>query len=181
MKEYFKKYTTLYIILSIIFITFLITFFLTSNYYKNKINNIEKETITKIDTVYNNIIYKDTIPLIKKVIVKETVIDTLYVYTGDTIKVLLPVEIPIANKHYYNKFVDKNDTITYNAYISGYRTSLDSININVKYPHIYKETIIKETYKQKGTWNYNIGIGAGYGIFNKKPDIFIGTTFGYTF
>lgn len=119
---------------------------------KGKENSLKTDTITitKIDTVT---IIK---PVIQYRYITQVITDTLY--NTDSIKV--PVRIPIESKTYQDS--------TYRAVISGYRASLDSIQV---YP-IHTITTITNT-KQK---RFNIGIqaGVGYGCFNKKPDIYWG-------
>lgn len=124
-------------------------------YYSNRNsteNSLKTDTVTVIKT--------DTVTIIKPVIqyryITQVITDTLY--NTDSIKV--PVRIPIESKTYQDS--------TYRAVISGYRASLDTIQI---YP-IHTITTITNT-KQK---RFNIGIqaGVGYGCFNKKPDIYWG-------
>lgn len=107
-------------------------------------------TITKIDTV---IVVK---PAVQYRYITQVITDTLY--NTDSIKV--PVQIPIESKTYQDS--------TYRAVVSGYRASLDTIQV---YP-IHTITTITNI-KQK---RFNIGIqaGVGYGCFNKKPDIYWG-------
>ena len=124
-------------------------------YHSNR-NSVENSlktdtvTITKIDTVT---IIK---PVIQYKYITQVITDTLYSIDS----VLVPVRIPIESKTYQDS--------TYRAVISGYRASLDSIQV---YP-IHTITTITNT-KQK---RFNIGIqaGVGYGCFNKKPDIYVG-------
>lgn len=124
-------------------------------YYSNRNsteNSLKTDTVTVIKT--------DTVTITKPVIqyryIIQVITDTLY--NTDSIKV--PVRIPIESKTYQDS--------TYRAVISGYRASLDTIQI---YP-IHTITTITNT-KQK---RFNIGIqaGVGYGCFNKKPDIYWG-------
>ena len=112
-----------------------------------KINTI---TITKIDTV------TVTKPVIQYRYITQVITDTLY--NTDSIKV--PVRIPIERTTYQDS--------TYRAVVSGYRASLDTIQV---YP-IHTYTTITNT-KQK---RFNIGVqaGVGYGFFNKKPDVYLG-------
>lgn len=124
-------------------------------YYSNR-NSTENSlktdtiTITKIDTV------TVTKPVIQYRFITQVITDTLY----NTDSVLVPVQIPIETKIYQDS--------TYRAVISGYRASLDTIQV---YP-IHTYTTITNT-KQK---RFNIGIqaGVGYGCFNKKPDVYLG-------
>lgn len=129
-------------------------------YHSNR-NSVENSlktdtvTITKIDTVT---IIK---PVVQYRYITQVITDTLY--NTDSIKV--PVRIPIESKTYQDS--------TYRAVISGYRASLDSIQV---YP-IHTITTITNT-KQK---RFNIGVqtGVGYGCFNKKPDIYVGLGVSY--
>lgn len=126
-------------------------------YHSNR-NSVENSlktdtvTITKIDTVT---IIK---PVIQYKYITQVITDTLYSIDS----VLVPVRIPIETKIYQDS--------TYRAVISGYRASLDTIQV---YPiHTYT-TITNIITKQK---RFNIGVqaGVGYGCFNKKPDVYLG-------
>lgn len=112
-------------------------------------------TITKIDTVT---VLK---PVVQYRYITQVITDTLY----NTDSVLVPVQIPIESKTYQDS--------TYRAVVSGYRASLDTIQV---YP-IHTITTITNI-KQK---RFNIGLqaGVGYGCFNKKPDMYIGLGVSY--
>ena len=74
------------------------------------------------------------------------------------------------------------------SYVVGVRTDnddVDSIGIDFKvdYPRtIQTMTITKEVTKNK-TRHFGVGlsVGAGYGIFNRKPDVFVGVGLSYIF
>ena len=76
---------------------------------------------------------------------------------GDSAEVV----IPITSKKYEDSL--------YTAYVSGYNANLDSIKV-------YNKTIIITKTITEKTKRFNVGIvgGVGYGMFNKKPDLFIG-------
>lgn len=114
-------------------------------------------TITKIDTVT---VIK---PVVQYRYITKVITDTLY----NTDSVLVPVRIPIESKTYQDS--------TYRAVISGYRASLDTIQ--VYQIHTYT-TITNMITKQK---RFNIGVqaGVGYGCFNKKPDVYLGLGVSY--
>ena len=99
--------------------------------------------------------------------------DTI-VKNGDTI------QIPI-DRYVYTDTL--SDSVSYKAILRGYRASLDSITIN--YPQRTIERLKTQTITLQKTkvkhWNYGINAGIGYGIFNRKPDAFVGFTFGYSF
>lgn len=131
-------------------------------YHSNR-NSVENSlktdtiTITKIDTVT---VLK---PVVQYRYITQVITDTLY----NTDSVLVPVRIPIESKTYQDS--------TYRAVVSGYRASLDTIQV---YPiHTYT-TITNIITKQK---RFNIGVqaGVGYGCFNKKPDIYVGLGVSY--
>ena len=108
-------------------------------------------TITKIDTV------TITKPVVQYRYITQVITDTLH----NTDSVLVPVRIPIESKTYQDS--------TYRAIVSGYKASLDTIQV---YPiHTYT-TITNTIIKQK---RFNIGIqaGVGYGICTKKPDVYV--------
>lgn len=122
-------------------------------------NSLKTDTITvaKIDTVT---IIK---PVIQYRYITQVITDTLY--NTDSIKV--PVRIPIETKIY-------QDT-TYRAVVSGYRASLDTIQV---YP-IHATTTITNTITKKKRFNIGVQAGVGYGVFNKKPDIYVGLGVSY--
>lgn len=123
-------------------------------YYSNRNsteNSLKTDTVTVIKT--------DTVTITKPVIqyryITQVITDTLY--NTDSIKV--PVRIPIESKTYQDS--------TYRAVISGYRASLDTIQI-------YPNTITTITNTKQKRFNIGIQAGVGYGCFNKKPDIYWG-------
>lgn len=131
------------------------------------------------DTLYIKEVVKDTVPKLVYTKIKEIQIDTLY--SVDSIPV--PVYVPIDQKLYSNTLNLNNDqdTLTYNAYVSGYKASLDSIDFDLRYRIINTNTVITKDKKQKWADNFSIGIqtGFGYGVFNKEPDLYIGIGINY--
>lgn len=132
------------------------------HYHSNR-NSVENSL--KTDTV--TVIKIDTItiekPVLKYKYITKVITDTLY----NTDSILVPVRIPIERTIFQDS--------TYRAVVSGYRASLDTIQV---YPiHTYT-TITNMITKQK---RFNIGVqaGVGYGVFNKKPDIYVGLGVSY--
>nr|DAM58711.1 MAG TPA: hypothetical protein [Caudoviricetes sp.] len=128
-------------------------------------NNRKEESIPQIDTI--TIIRTDTITIIKPQhiykYVDRIIRDTLYSIDS----ILVPVNVPLETKVY-------EDT-TYRAVISGYRANLDSISIFNKNQIQY---INKITYKTK-KWNISPSLGLGYGILNRKIDVYMGFSLNY--
>lgn len=127
----------------------------------------KEEKIPQTDTI--TIIKRDTITIIKPQPViryRDRIIrDTLY--SIDSIPVF--INVPIETKVY----ADSN----YRAVISGYKPELDSIYIFNRNQIQY---INKITYKTKRI-NFSPSIGFGYGMFNKRIDMYVGFSIGYSF
>lgn len=107
--------------------------------------------------------------------ITETIIRT------DTIKAHTAVNI--VQREYYTTI--NTDTITgqIKAVISGVNPTLDTLQYNLHIPirTITNEITVERTkYKQKH-WNFTVGIGGGYGLINRKADIFVGGMVGYSF
>lgn len=114
-------------------------------------------TITKIDTV------TITKPVVQYRYITQVITDTLY----NTDSVLVPVRIPIESKTYQDN--------TYRAVVSGYRASLDTIQV---FP-IHTYTTITNTITKQKRFNIGVQAGVGYGIFTKKPDLYVGLGLSY--
>ena len=139
---------------------------------ENKSDTIRIDScIELLDTIYRPIVVKDTLPVLQYKTLYKT--DTI-VKNGDTI------QIPI-DRYVYTDTL--SDSVSYKAILRGYNARLDSIVIN--YPQRTIEVLKTQTITLQRTkvkhWNYGINAGVGYGIFNRKPDAFVGFTFGYSF
>lgn len=132
------------------------------------------DTIYKIDTfMYEKPVPKDSFirdTFFLPIIIDKDSLAKDSIKGNDTIYAKLPIEEKIY------------EDSTYYVRISGFKPVLDEIRV---YP---KETIITKTefVREQKNWldehlYYGIGIGFGYGMFNKKPDIFIGATIGFKF
>ena len=90
-----------------------------------------------------------------------------------------------------------NNDIKINYYIkaTGKDITMDTLRFTTNYAQLHNNELIKinnttDTYKshnettmtmqtkKQSRFNFSIGVGAGYGIINKKPDIFVGGTLG---
>ena len=127
----------------------------------------QTKTEIKTDTIYKEII--------KPKYLTETIIRT------DTIKV--DTAVNFVQREYYTTI--NTDTITgqIKAVVSGVNPTLDTLQYNLHIPtRTITNTIETQTtkYKQKH-WNFTVGIGAGYGLINRKADVFVGGIIGYSF
>lgn len=138
------------------------------------IREIEKPIITEVTTTKT-----DTIYLTKSIpnpdLITETIlrIDTIREYT----------EIPIIRKEY--RTIINEDSIKGEIYaeISGYKANLDTLTYKLNIPIYSTERTITEQITKVKTkhFNFMVGVGGGYGLINRKPDVFIGAMVGYSF
>lgn len=150
----------------------------------NKCSNNTTEYITTTDTIYIEKILIDSIPKeVDRYIIKHRT-DTFVItkiINDSIVSDSVVIDIPIEQVEYNNKITKDSVTIDYNAYVSGYKPSLDSIKFNIKYPEIHNTDIIIPKKKWQDNINFSVGTMAGYGIFTNKPDIFIGAGITYNF
>lgn len=66
--------------------------------------------------------------------------------------------------------------VSYHLLVRTDNNDVDSIALrfNVNYPKIIQTQTITKTVTKKKHWNYGIQTGFGYGIYNRKPDLYIG-------
>lgn len=139
-------------------------------------------------------IYTERVNETKEIMEKEYVyikqFDTIIsvIYKTDTIfpKNEIKYETKIINDTVYIKDEphttrDSNDvyTIDINAVkLNWYKLDIHAKDTIVKTNTIYD---IKKNEPQRSKFYYGIGIGTGYGLITKKPDIFVGFNIGYRF
>lgn len=74
-------------------------------------------------------------------------------------------------------------SVNYHLLVRTYDNDVDSIGLkfNVDYPRITETQTIIKTITKKKHWGYGVQTGFGYGIFNRKPDLYIGFGITYNF
>ena len=126
---------------------------------------VRSDTVIVRDTI------RDTVPrLVQSEVVryvKETPIslhDTVYmskneenVYLTDSGEII----VPISRKVY-------TDDSTYRAVVSGYKATLDQIDV------YRKQMVITNTVTKGRRWNVGLTGSVGYGLLNGKTDLFVG-------
>jgi len=139
-----------------------------------------KQNVLKQDTVYNtktDTLWKDTVITKKELVPKEIVkkkVDTLYLSNGDTM--LLNTE----SKRYDELLTSGVDTCFLTAFVSGVHPSLDSLSCRMKTHHeVVTNTVeitkyIEKKRKFKDRFHFAPNVSFGYGLFNKKPDLYVG-------
>ena len=94
------------------------------------------------------------------------------------------------------KYITKNDTAYIESKPEIYKDSTDNYDITIQSVKMdwyklnihhrdtitYTKEIIKNVYnKKKQHFNHGITLGVGYGVWNQKPDLFIGYSVMYSF
>ena len=71
--------------------------------------------------------------------------------------------------------------VSYHLLVRTDNYDVDSIALrfNVDYPKITQTQTITKTVTRKKHWNYGIQTGFGYGVYNRKPDLYIGVGIQY--
>ena len=127
--------------------------------------NIEKEvTVEKTDTIIDYMYKTDTIYNTK------TNTEYKYITRNDTAYIENKPEIY------------KDSTDNYDITIQSVKMDWYKLNIHKRDTITYTKEIIKNVYnKKKQHFNHGITLGVGYGLWNKKPDLFIGYSVMYSF
>ena len=148
------------------------------NKYKALLEQVD--TIVKHDTLYQTLIFNDTITKVKEKKVIKT--DTVFTPKGDTLK------IDLKKKEYSNTLIQEQDTLQYHAFVTGRSfededyPSLDSININYNKQVINTTTIIEKPIEHKKKLKFILTptITSGYDPINKQWGAMVGIGIGLT-
>lgn len=125
-------------------------------YQYNNNNRIEINTVEVRDTV----VIRDTVKFDNPTLIYvKTEPDTLYIESIDSTVVM-------------NKETKVYRDSTYEAQISGFIPNLDYINVYPKTTYITTEKV--SYVKEKRRFTHGLQLGVGFGVINRKPDVFIG-------
>lgn len=140
------------------------------------IGTLKPDTIwqTKTDTLW-----KDTTITKEKLVPKEvfiTKVDTFYKKDGsDTI-------FKTENKKFQDTLICEKDTAELQIFTSGIKSNVDSISLKLRKSEIIKTNTVEITKyieKPHKRLHFVPNISIGYGIINKKPDVYAGFGIGY--
>ena len=136
----------------------------------------QPKTVYLTDTI-TNVLY-DTVFLVEYKTVKLPIHDTInQTIIRDSLRIdSVFVDIPISKFQLDTTFT--TDTTVFNLSIrnSGYAVTLDTLSYSFTYkPRPPKTNYFREHFK------FGAGVSTGFGVFSKKPDIFIGIGVYYTF
>lgn len=121
---------------------------------------VERDTVWK-DTVIREPVAAETIQTGRVVYVKVAVPQPQTQH--DTIRDSIEVPVPIVQKRYEDSL--------YTAWVSGFEPKLDSIDLRL--PTI-TETVTKTIVKKAPRLSVGVQAGAGVGVFNRQPDLWLG-------
>ena len=131
---------------------------------KEYVNNEKEVIVEKTDTIIDYMYKTDTIYNTK------TNTEYKYITKNDTVYIENKPEI-------YNDSTDNYDITIQSVKMDWYK-----LNIHHRDTITYTKEIIKNVYnKKKQHFNHGITLGVGYGLWNKKPDLFIGYSVMYSF
>ena len=140
----------------VIYIIIIIILVILNLYQYNKNNIVKINTVEVRDTV----VIRDTVKFDNPTLIYvKTEPDTLYIESIDSTVVM-------------NKETKVYRDSTYELQLSGIRPNLDYINVYPKTTYITTEKV--SYVKDKRRFTHGIQAGVGFGIVNKKPDVFIG-------
>ena len=135
------------------------------NLYQYNHNN----KIVKINTVEvrDTVVIRDTLKFDNPTLIYvKTEPDTLYIESIDSTVIM-------------NKETKVYKDSLYEVQLSGIRPNLDYINVYPKTTYITTEKV--SYVEKKRHFNHGIQVGVGFGVINRKPDVFVGYGFQYSF
>ena len=136
----------------------------------------QPKTVYLTDTI-TNVLY-DTVFLVEYKTVKLPIHDTLnQIIIRDSLRIdSVFVEIPISKFQLDTTFTTDTTSLNIRIQNSGYDVKLDTLSYSFTYkPTHQKSNFFKEHFK------FGAGVSTGFGVFSKKPDIFVGVGLYYTF
>ena len=148
-----------------------------------KCSKTEIQTKVETDTVFQERI--DTIHLTHTVTryrPQPTRTDTIFITDAQTQEVAQHIK-----KTYEVDSLQIDTTSTPHGMVSyhllvrtdNYNVDSIALRFNVDYPKIIQTQTITKTVTRKKRWNYGIQTGFGYGVYNRKPDLYIGVGIQY--
>ena len=168
MKEIVKSM----LILTVIYL--LLFFLVKTNRTCQVIQEKPSQPIIISDTL-TQVIY-DTIFIDHFETVKLRTTDTLTIINNSIRIDSVFVEVPISVYKFDSTFTTDTTSLNIRIQNSGYAVTLDTLSYNFKYtPRPPKTNFFKEHFK------FGAGVSTGFGVFSKKPDIFVGVGLYYTF
>lgn len=150
-----------------------------SIYFRTPTEVVKTDTVftTKTDTLWRDTTIIKEKPVEKKVV--EVKRDTVFTPAGDTIQLITE------HKTYQERLLSGKDTADVQVYTTGINTSVDSLKMRLRtHTEVVTNTIEVTKYieKKKTFWDrFHWGVqgGVGYGLTQKKIDVYVGVGGGF--
>ena len=156
-------------------VMYILLFFLVKNRQSQVTTEKQSQPVIITDTL-TQVVY-DTVFIDHFETVKLPTTDTITII-NDSIRIdSVFVEVPISVYKLDTTFFTDTTCLNIRIQNSGYAVTLDSLSYYFEYtPRPQKKTnFFKEHLK------FGVGVSSGYGVFSKKPDVFVGVGFYYCF
>ena len=157
-------------------VMYILLFFLVKTNRESQVIQEKPEPVIITDTL-TQVVY-DTVFIDHFETVKLPVVDTTICYITDTVTRVDSIEVEVPISIYKLDTIFSTDTTSLNIRIqnSGYDIKFDSLSYRFEYtPTLNKTNFFKEHLK------FGVGVSSGFGVFSKKPDVFVGVGFYYCF
>ena len=158
-------------------VIYLLLLFLVNTNRQSQTKQPEPKIITVTETL-TQVMY-DTVFVEHFETVKLPVVDTLTII-NDSLRIdSVFVEVPISVYKFDSTFTTDTTFLNIRIQNSGFNVTLDSLYYRLEYTptpiKLPKKNYFREHFK------FGLGVGAGFGVFSKKPDIFLSVGFYYCF
>lgn len=136
---------------------------------------IRTDTVMVSDTLY----LRDTVTVSHPVpyLVTKVKTDTVYDHSGNEVQLITET------KKYEENIIQDNDTATVKAQITGINAELDTISVMFNRRTVTNTVEITKYIQKKrkflDRFHFTPNVSAGYGIFTRKPDIYVGIGVGF--
>lgn len=136
---------------------------------------IHTDTIMRSDTVY----LRDTLTLSHPLpyVIEKVRTDTVYTQSGDTL------ELVTETKKYEENIIQGEDTAIVKAQITGINAELDTISVMFNRRSVTNTIEITNYVEKKkkflDRFHISPNVSVGYGLINRRPDVYIGVGVGF--
>lgn len=140
---------------------------------------VEVRTTDTIIEIHHDTLYSEPVEIEKYRYIVRYVTDTVFT-TADSVPVV--AEIPISQKMFVDTLRTDSDTLSYTAYVSGYRQSLDSMFVSVARRNTtVVQTITKQERRRRFGFGTSCGLYAGYDLSHRQFGTGVGVMFGMNY
>ena len=171
-----KETAKTFVIVVLLLLVALLSIEMNKYYQKTQEKPLQPEKVYLTDTItITNVVY-DTVYLERYKTVKLPTTDTL-ILTNDSLRIdSVFVEVPISVYKFDSTLTTDTTCLNIRIQNSGYDVKLDSLSYKFEYtPRPPKTNFFKEHF------NFGAGVSTGFGVFSKKPDVFLSIGFYYCF